>query len=210
MLRRLLKQDCRVCVSSPSSLYPIRVESVELNEQGDKPTLTTECDRATLESHLSGDRLVLDLEVHKEKEHSQCFTAEQLAYEYTLQDDGWHEIICHLEPSAIDRRRRGGVRIPFVHGVSANAVLNIFDHEQAIKGRVLDLSRGGCKIQIPIEESAVFCNGQPIHRVSIDFPNGEAPVRRPVPETYWRIQRPSPGPALPESRLYSSGVCSLT
>lgn len=69
--------------------------------------------------------------------------------------------------------RRGGVRIPFMHGMKADVKLAFDDFNQVETALVRNLSQGGCLLAVPIEDSFAFYVGQSIRTLTITFPNGD-------------------------------------
>lgn len=69
--------------------------------------------------------------------------------------------------------RRGGVRIPFMHGMKADVSLAFDEFHQVETALVRNLSQGGCLLAVPIEDSFAFYIDQSIRALTIIFPNGD-------------------------------------
>ncbi|GHC30490.1 PilZ domain-containing protein [Aidingimonas halophila] len=124
-------------------------------------------------SHYSRDgRLSFDIEVKDDDGGAEIFNFERVSAITIKRDHHLYEFQCQLPDSVLLNDNRDAIRIPFILGMQARVNCEVYEDELNIKGKLRNLSIGGCMIDIAIEDSAALRVDQVIPRVLIDFPNG--------------------------------------
>lgn len=173
VIRKMTEGDCTLTLCAPGHFYPLPVDLVSVDVESSTLVVRATCNLETFERYLGEGVLSLDIEVHDDGRPGPCYIVDNLTFERLDGEENTWELRCQLESSLLITGRSGGVRVPFVVGMRADVALEVFDRDAIIRGNLVDLSAGGCRVHLPIGHCALFSVQQPLHGVVIEFPGGQ-------------------------------------
>lgn len=173
VLRRYVDEGATLSLGSVDRLFPIPVELSAVEPATGFLTLVARCGSEELDHYLLGERVALDAEVAVPNGMARCFSVEDVDCDWRDRREGGCEIRCQAVEWAPHAPRPGGIRVPFVCGMSADVAIEMFAGGHEAHGRILDMSAGGCRVQVPVHEGTVFGPGDTLSAVTITFPGGE-------------------------------------
>ncbi|MDF9435547.1 HD domain-containing phosphohydrolase [Chromohalobacter israelensis] len=175
VLRSLVSKEHTVTIFSKKTTRPLQADITNLDLETGAFDLTVNYEKPDIDAYFYQGNLSFDIEIPaaSEEELSEIYNFEKVKAKPLKKEPGVYEIKCQLTDELFARESRGAVRIPFILGMSAQANLEVYTNELIIKGRVRNLSTGGCMIDIALEDSLPIYVKQRLPGVTIKFPNGE-------------------------------------
>lgn len=131
------------------------------------------CPMGNIGDYLPGGLASFDLENINRDDSSELLCFENVPATCDRISNGLFEIRCTLGDTLLVTEKPGGVRVPFIQGMSASVSLEVFTGSLTLGARLCNLSIGGCMLEIPLTASTPLSINQQIPTVAIDFPNGE-------------------------------------
>lgn len=178
VLRRYADDGATLSLGSVNRLFPIAVELQGVESATGFLVLTTRSSSEELDHFLLGERLALDAEVPVANGLAYCFSIDDVECDWRHRQGEGCEIRCQVVGWAPDITRSGGIRVPFIRGMSAAVTLEIGGDIEGragteVKGVLLDISAGGCRVQVPVRDGTVFEPGANLSAITLSFPGGE-------------------------------------
>lgn len=175
VLRSLVSKEHTVTIFSKRTTRPLQADITNLDLATGTFDLTVNYEKPDIEAYFHQGNLSFDIEIPaaSEEELSEIYNFEKIKAKPLKKEPGVYEIKCQLASELFIKETRGAVRIPFILGMGAQANLEIYTNELIIKGRVRNLSTGGCMVDIALEDSLPLYVKQRLPGVTIEFPNGE-------------------------------------
>lgn len=175
VLRTLIAKEHTITVFSKKTTNPLQGEILNLDMDTGAFELSVTYDKADIESYIYQGYLSFDIEIPapSDEEVTEIYNFEKIKAQPLKKETGAYEIKCQLADALFTEETRGAVRIPLILGMSARATLEVFPNELTIKGRLRNISTGGCMLDIDIEDSLPLYVNQVLPSVTLEFPNGE-------------------------------------
>lgn len=173
ILQRVVAEGALLSLGSVDRLGPIPVQLTAVEPETGYITLLAHCDREELDEHFLGERLALDAELAIAGQSTRCLAIEDVDCDWQRREPGVSEIRCLLSSHDTRTLRPNGIRVPFVLGMSADVSFQPFAGGDRVGGKLLDLSLGGCRLQMPVQKATMLEPGRKLAAVTIAFPNGE-------------------------------------
>ncbi len=173
ILERFVADGALLTLGAVDRLGAIPVQLTAAEPQTGSITLLAHCDREELDEHLLGERLALDVELAIAGGSVRCLTLEDVDCDWQTREPGVSEIRCLLSGRDTRAMRPSGIRVPFVLGMSAEMTFQPFVGGERVGGKLLDLSLGGCRLQMPVQMATMLEPGAKLAAATITFPNGE-------------------------------------
>ena len=175
VLRSLVSKEHTVTIFSKKTTRPLQADITNLDLETGAFDLIVNYEKSDIDSYFYQGNLSFDIEVPpaSDEETSEIYNFEKIKAKPLKKESGVYEIKCQITDELFAREARGAVRIPFILGMRAQANLEVYTNELLIKGRVRNLSTGGCMVDIALEDSLPLYVTQRLPGVTIEFPNGE-------------------------------------
>lgn len=173
MVQGILEKEYEITIFSKPMPYSIPTQVGKVDVNNGKLTLQVFSDERDIYSYISDGRVSFDIEVIEEDEKIEILNFEKVKVEVMKKDRNFYELECQLPDSVFVHESRGGVRIPFILGMQARVNIEVYENEPPLKGKLRNLSVGGCMVDISIGDSAVLTVGQSLSGVTVEFPNGK-------------------------------------
>lgn len=171
VLRRFTAGDAALSLGSVDRLGPIPVQLLQIGPGEKFITLLARCEEDELDEYFLGRRLALDAELGSHGRPTRCLPIEDVDCDWYASTPGTTEIRCHLPDREV--LRPAGIRVPFVCGMDAEVMLHPFVGANPVSGTLLDLSLGGCRLQVPVQLATALELRRILPAVTIAFPNGQ-------------------------------------
>lgn len=172
VIRRALKGDYALTLFHDQTVQPTPVTTSHLDEEHRKLTLTFYASEATAREFEKRGWVSVHLEGIEKDDSYHLICLEKLPAAITQVHEYQYEAVCQLPESILITEKPGGVRIPFIQGVRAEVLLQMYSGKHATHAKVGNLSRGGCMVELPLENATPLSVGQDLCSVEIIFPNG--------------------------------------
>ncbi|WP_341765846.1 MULTISPECIES: PilZ domain-containing protein [Chromohalobacter] len=162
-------------IFSKKTTRPLQADITNLDLETGAFDLIVNYEKSDIDSYFHQGNLSFDIEVPpaSDEETSEIYNFEKIKAKPLKKESGVYEIKCQITDELFAREARGAVRIPFILGMRAQANLEVYTNELLIKGRVRNLSTGGCMVDIALEDSLPLYVTQRLPSVTIEFPNGD-------------------------------------
>lgn len=173
ILQRFVAEGAVLTLGSIDRSEPIPVQLKAVDAERGSITLLAHCDPGELDEHLLGERLALDAELTVMGQRIRCLPIEDVDCDWQAVTSGVTEVRCLLATRDVGTLRPNGIRVPLALGMSADVTFRPFAGAELVHGWLLDLSLGGCCLQIPVEMGTALEPDSKLSTVTIAFPNGE-------------------------------------
>ncbi|MCE8025857.1 PilZ domain-containing protein [Billgrantia aerodenitrificans] len=170
---RIFEGSHDITIFSDTLAQPLSAQVASLNPASKILTLRVFCPTGNIDDYMPNGLISFDLEKMNRDDSPLllCFEKVQATHERIYSN--LFEIRCVLADSLLITVKPGGVRVPFLLGMSASVMLDVFSGSLAISARLCNLSLGGCRLEVPLEKSMPLTIHQQIPNIHIQFPNGE-------------------------------------
>ncbi|MCO7253170.1 PilZ domain-containing protein [Dickeya oryzae] len=174
VIRSLIQHPHAISIYAKSMPYPLKADVRELSLDTSSMILEVEYSGADIEYYLDEGGLNFDLEALKgvENNERETYSLTNIPTKLLKVDSLLYRLECQLPDSVFIHENRGGIRIPFILGMQARAHIEIYRHVLTISGKLRNLSRGGCLVEIDLVESISVEVDHEIPGITIEFPNG--------------------------------------
>ncbi|WP_277810578.1 PilZ domain-containing protein [Chromohalobacter canadensis] len=175
VLRALIAKEHTITVFSKKTTKPLQGKILNLDMDTGAFELSVSDEKADIESYIYQGYLSFDVEISasSDEEDTDIYNFEKIKAQPLKKEADSYEIKCQLADALFTEETRGAVRIPLILGMYARATLEVFANELTIKGRLRNISTGGCMIDIAMEDSLPLYVNQVLPSVTLEFPNGE-------------------------------------
>lgn len=180
MIQGILKKEHEVFVFSKPIPYSLPAQIEKLDVYTGRLSLQVIPEGEDIYEYISEGMVSFDLEVREGNSETERLSFEKVKAQVIKKDNNLFEIVCQLPDSVAIQESRGGVRIPFILGMKARVNIEVYENEPSLKGKLCNLSVGGCMVDILLGDSAVLAIGQAIPGVSVEFPSGKIFYRKGV------------------------------
>ncbi|CAM4235687.1 PilZ domain-containing protein [Vreelandella rituensis] len=176
VIRSLLQHAHELSVYTKDMFYPLKAEVTELDLSTGRLVLEVAYAGSDIERYLGSGGLSFDLESLKGPQAIErvTYSLSNVSAKLLKIDREVYRLECQLPESVFVTESRGAVRIPFILGMQARVSLEVYLHELSVPGRLINLSAGGCMVDIDLAESIAISVDQDIHGVTLEFPNSES------------------------------------
>ncbi|MGM3162893.1 HD domain-containing phosphohydrolase [Dickeya undicola] len=174
VIRSLIQHPHAMSIYAKSMPYPLKADVRELSLDTSSMILEVEYSGADIEHYLDEGGLNFDLEALKgvENNERETYSLTNIPTKLFKVDSLLYRLECQLPDSVFIHENRGGIRIPFILGMQARVHIEIYRHVLTIAGKLRNLSRGGCLVEIDLVESISVEVNHEIPGITIEFPNG--------------------------------------
>ncbi|PMR77014.1 HD domain-containing phosphohydrolase [Billgrantia endophytica] len=171
---RIVEGSHDITVFSGARAHPLsaQVAGIDLGEK--ILVLRVFCPTGNIGDYLPGGLVSFDLEKINRDDSPLLLCFEKVQASCERINSNLFELRCTLADSLLITVKPGGVRVPFLLGMSASVTLDVYPGSLTISARLCNLSVGGCMFEVPLEESTPLTIHQQIPNISIEFPNGES------------------------------------
>ncbi|MCK0768746.1 PilZ domain-containing protein [Chromohalobacter canadensis] len=175
VLRALLSKEHAITIFSKNTTKPLPAEVTNLDLNTGEFELSVNYHKSDIDNYIYQEHLSFDIEIENtsQENETEIYNFEKVKAKVFKKDTGLYEIKCQLGDELFIRESRGAVRIPFILGMNAHANVEVYTDELNIKGRLRNLSSGGCMIDIALEDSLPLYVTQLLPNITIEFPDGE-------------------------------------
>ena len=175
IIKSLFNKDNSITIFSKEAAHAIAATVIKLEPDNRKIILEIHYTGASLSPYLNNDTISFDIETSRHQHGSEeIYNIEHVPATIIKIDTNTYHLECQLPISIFSSDNRGALRVPFVLGMHARVHLEVFAHELNIKGKVRNLSVGGCMVYVSLEDSIALSVDQVLPDVTLEFPNGEA------------------------------------
>lgn len=175
VLRSLLSKEHAITIFSKKTTKPLSAEVVNLDLNTGQFDLSVNYHKSDIDNYIYQEHLSFDIEIesNSQDDDTEIYNFEKVKAKVLKKDTGLYEIKCQLGDELFIQESRGAVRIPFILGMNAYANVEVYKDELTIKGRLRNISNGGCMIDIALEDSLPLYVDQLLPSITLEFPNGE-------------------------------------
>ncbi|MEA2118237.1 HD domain-containing phosphohydrolase [Halovibrio sp. HP20-50] len=174
IIKSLFNKNHTITLFSKEAAHAIKATAVKVEPDNKKITLEIHYTGASLSSYLNNDTISFDIETSRHAHDSEeIYNIEHVPANIIQIDTCTYHLECQLPNSIFASDNRGALRVPFFLGMQARVHLEVFAHELNIKGKVRNLSIGGCMVYVSLEDSIALYVNQILPDVTLEFPNGE-------------------------------------
>ncbi|MCK2046342.1 HD domain-containing phosphohydrolase [Chromohalobacter moromii] len=175
VLRSLLAKEHAITIFSKKTTKPLSAEVINLDLDTGQFDLSVNYHKSDIDTYIYQEHLSFDIEIASgaQEDKTEIYNFEKVKAKVLKKDTGVYEIKCQLGEELFIQESRGAVRIPFILGMSAYVNIEVFSDELTIKGRLRNISNGGCMIDIALEDSLPLYVTQLLPSITLEFPNGE-------------------------------------
>lgn len=175
IIRSLLKKEHAISIFSKEAAYAIEAKAIKIELESGKITLAIHYSGSSLSPYLKNDTICFDIEASRPTSgiEEEIYNIEQVPAHVIKIDTCTYHLECQLPNSIFASDNRGALRVPFILGMNARVHIEVFAHELNLKGKVRNLSVGGCMAYISLEDSMALTVNQTLPDVTLEFPNGE-------------------------------------
>lgn len=175
IIRSLLKKEHAISIFSKEAAYAIEAKAIKIELESGKITLAIHYSGSSLSPYLKNDTICFDIEASRPTSdiEEEIYNIEQVPAHVIKIDTCTYHLECQLPNSIFASDNRGALRVPFILGMNARVHIEVFAHELNLKGKVRNLSVGGCMAYISLEDSMALTVKQTLPDVTLEFPNGE-------------------------------------
>ena len=174
LVERIFEENHDITIFSDNIAQPLSAQVASLDLAKKTLILRVFCPAGNIEDYLPNGLISFDLEKNSRDDSPLLLCFEKLQATHERIYSSLFEIRCTLADTLLITVKPGGVRVPFLLGMSASVTLDVYTDSLTINARLCNLSLGGCRLQVPLEKSMPLTIHQQIPNIHIQFPNGES------------------------------------
>ncbi|MCE8019826.1 metal-dependent phosphohydrolase [Halomonas sp. MCCC 1A11036] len=169
---RIVEGSHDITIFSNTRAHPLSAQVAGIDIGRRTLTLRVFCPAGNIGDYLSDGLVSFDLEKINRDDPPLLLCFEKVQATCERIHSSLFEVRCTLADTLLITIKPGGVRVPFVLGMSASVSLDVYTG-LTISARLCNLSVGGCMLEVPLEDSMPLTIHQQLPNIYIQFPNGE-------------------------------------